>query len=273
MTAFAELAKLPAFMRRDMRIALSYRLAAIGGLIAVAANVLVLSLMGKLVDPARLPEYGGSRASYMEFVVIGIAVSLIVIALVTQVATAIRNEQLIGTLESLLCTPTKVGTIQAGSAALMVLTIPLRTALYIAVLAVVFGLRFHADGILPGVVVIIAFVPFLWGLGLIAAGVILTVRRGVGALTLAITGLGLGSGALFPLSLLPHWLARIAAENPLAITINALRESLIGGTGWSPIGADLLKLTVPALLALGAGMMAFRFSLARERRKGTLGLY
>ena len=48
MTAFAELAKLPAFMRRDMRIALSYRLAAIGGLIAVAANVLVLSLVGKL---------------------------------------------------------------------------------------------------------------------------------------------------------------------------------------------------------------------------------
>jgi ABC-2 type transport system permease protein len=271
--AAAELAKVSAFVRRDFRVAVSYRTAAVGELLALAAQALVLSFIGKLVDPARLPEFGGSRATYMEFVVIGIAVSLMVMALVAQVANAIRNEQLIGTLESLLSTPTRVGTIQIGSAALTVITIPLRIALFIGVLALVFGLHFQLDGILPGLLLVIAFLPFLWGLGLIAGGIILTVRRGAGALAILITAMGVSAGAVFPLALLPHWLAQVAAENPLAITINGLREELIGGGAWAPIGADLLRLAPLSLLALGAGILAFRLSLARERRRGTLGLY
>jgi ABC-2 type transport system permease protein len=272
-SAVAELAKLPAFVRRDLRITMSYRMAAAGGLLGLAAHAFVFSFIGKLVDPSRLPMFGGARVTYMEFVTIGIAVNMVVVLLLQQVATAIRTEQMLGTLESLLATPTRIGTIQAGSAAFALLSIPLRLGLFIAVLGFVFGLDFYASGILPAAVIVLAFLPFLWGLGLLSAGAILTFRRGVGALTVGMTVLGLASGAFFPLSVLPHWLQTIANANPLAIAIHGLREALIGGTGWASVGSDVLELGPLSIVAMAAGVVAFRLALKRERRNGTLGLY
>ena len=213
MNARAEVAKLPAFVRRDLRITLSYRMAAVGGLLALAVQALVFSFIGKLVDPSRLPMFGGSRATYMEFVTIGIALNMVVVLLLQQFATAIRTEQMLGTLESLLSTPTSIATIQAGSAAFALVSVPLRLGLFIAVLGLAFGLNFHASGILPSAVILVGFLPFLWGFGVLSAGAILTFRRGVGALSVGMTALGLASGAFFPLALLPHWLHAIADAN------------------------------------------------------------
>lgn len=273
MSALAELAKVPAFVRRDLRIALSYRTAVFGGLIAAGAQALVFSFIGRLVDPARLPTFGGAHASYLEFVTIGIGLNMIVLLMVHQLATAIRTEQMIGTLESLLVTPTKPLIIQIGSAAFELIYIPLKMALFVGLISVIFGLHFHSSGIGPAIALMLAFLPFLWGLGLLCGGAILTFRRGAGAVTTGGTLLGLASGAFFPLSLLPHWVGLIAAKNPLAVAIHGLRETLIGGTGWTSMGSDLMILVPVSIAAMAAGAIAFRAALARERRNGTLGLY
>jgi ABC-2 type transport system permease protein len=268
-----ELAKLPAFVRRDVRIALSYRMAALGGLLALAMQAVVFSFIGKLVDPAQLPTFIGTRATYMEFVTIGIGLNMVVLLMVHQLATAIRGEQMIGTLESLLVTPTRTTTIQVGSATFELLYIPLRIGILVALIAILFGLDFHASGILPAVAIMISFLPFLWGLGLISAGAILTFRRGVGMVATGATILGLASGALFPLSLLPQWLQTLAAANPFAVALQGLRETLIGGATWSSVAPDIAKLVPFSLAAIVLGVVAFRLALRRERRNGTLGLY
>jgi ABC-2 type transport system permease protein len=273
MTTLDELAKLPAFVRRDLRIALSYRMAAVSGLLAVVVQAVVFSFIGKLVDPARLPTFGGTRATYMEFVTIGIGLNMVVLLMVHQLATAIRGEQMVGTLESLLVTPTRTTTIQVGCAAYELLYIPLRMGILVTVIAILFGLDLHGSGILPAVVLMISFLPFLWGLGLISAGAILTFRRGVGLVATGGTILGLTSGALFPLALLPLWLQTVAAANPMAVALEGLRETLIGGTAWASMGSDVLKLLPWSIAAIVAGVVAFRLALTRERRNGTLGLY
>jgi hypothetical protein len=51
------------------------------------------------------------------------------------------------------------------------------------------------------------------------------------------------------------------------------REALIGGAGWDAIGPELVVLGVLSIAALFAGVTAFRAALAREHRRGTLGLY
>jgi ABC-2 type transport system permease protein len=269
----AEIAKLPAFARRDLRIMLSYRAAMVGGLLSVIAQAFALSFLGKLVDPARLPTFGTTHATYLEFVAVGIGLNMLVLLMLHQVATAMRTEQLTGTLESLLATPTAIATIQTGSALFEVVYAPLRLAIFVGLIAILFGLPFHASGIAPSATLLVAFVPFVWGLGLVSAGAILTFRRGSGAVTLGGTLLGLSSGAFFPLSLLPQWLQTLANANPLAIAIDGLRQALIGGTGWSGVGSDLLKLAPLSLAALLIGTLAFRLALQRERRNGTLGLY
>jgi ABC-2 type transport system permease protein len=269
----SEAPKLAAFVRRDFRILMSYRMGALGGLAGILVQVVAFSLLGKLVDPARMPLFGGTRATYVEFVIIGICLNMTVLLILHELARAVRAEQLTGTLESLLVTPTQIGTVQMGSALFNVLYIPIRLFLFLAVIAIVFGLDLHAGGILPATVLMLEFLPFLWGIGLIAAGAVLTFRRGIGAIGAGVAIVSLGSGAFFPLSVLPAWLAHIAAYNPLAVVLTALRDALIGGAGWHALATPMLELLPLAVASVTAGIFLFRFFLRRERRLGTLGLY
>src|SRR5262249_5500112 len=95
MTALvAEAAKLPAFIRRDWKIALSSRAVFVGDIFGLAMQVVVFSFVAKLVDPQRLPEYGGTVPSYLAFVAIGLVVNLTAGVLLYQVSNALRQEQL-----------------------------------------------------------------------------------------------------------------------------------------------------------------------------------
>ena len=150
---------------------------------------------------------------------------------------------------------------------------PIRTAIFLGFLALVVGLDLHTSGILPSAVILLAFIPFVWGLGLATAGAILTFRRGDGGMMLGVTLLGLASGAFFPLSLLPDWIAAVAEYNPLAIAIQGMREALLGGTGWSEVGGHVALLVPMSIASILGGAFVFRLALGRERRRGTLGLY
>jgi len=274
MTAVAaELVKLPAFLRRDFLVAWSYRLAFFSDFVGLATQMLVFAFIGRLVADDRLPSFNGAEVSYVEFVAIGLVVNLFVQIALTRTATAIRTEQMIGTLEALLMTPTAAATVQLGSAVFDLVYVPLRTAIFLGFLSLVVGLDLESAGILPSAAVLLAFIPFVWGLGLAAAGAILTFRRGAGGMMLGATLLGLASGAFFPLSLLPHWIATLAEYNPLAIAIQGMREALLGGTGWSEVGGHVLLLVPASALSLVCGALLFRLALGRERRRGTLGLY
>lgn len=268
-----EAAKLPAFVRRDALIAWSYRAAFLSDVFALVTQMLVFSFIGKLVKTEELPSFGGVQASYIEFVCIGIVVNVFVQVALTRIATAVRTEQMIGTLEALLTTPTSSATVQLGSAAFDFVYMPVRTAVFLAFMAVAVGLDLHPSGALPSLAILLAFIPFVWGLGIATAAAILTFRRGEGLMGISATLLGLASGAYFPLTLLPSWLAAVAEYNPLAIAIEAMRNAMLGGTGWAGIGSDMLLLAAMSALSLALGSVLFRLALGRERRRGTLGMY
>ena len=269
----AEVRKLPAFLRRDLLVMLSYRAAFIGDLLAISVQALTFGFIAKLVDPSVLPTYNGVQVGYFEFVMVGVVIATVSGLLLQKVSMAIRQEQMIGTLEALLATPTHATTVQAGSAAFDLLFVPVRMAVLLLVVALTLGLDFRADGILPSFVLLLCFLPFVWGLGLIAAGAVVTFRRGGGVIGVAMAMLGLASGAFFPLALLPGWVQAVAEANPVAIAIEGTREALIGGAGWSDIGTSVLVLLPLSAVAVFAGVAAFRAALAREYRNGTLGLY
>jgi ABC-2 type transport system permease protein len=269
----AEARKVPAFLRRDLLTMLSYRVAFVGDLLAIAVQAVMFGFVAKLVDPSALPTYNGVQTGYFEFVMVGVVIATVSGLLLQKVSTAIRQEQMIGTLETLLVTPTSPTTVQAGSAAFDLLFIPVRMAALLLVVAVTLGLDFELSGALPSLVLLACFVPFVWGLGLVAAGVIVTFRRGGGVVGFAMSILGLASGAFFPLTLLPGWVQTIAQANPVAIAMEGTREALIGGAGWDGVGTAVLVLVPLSGAALFAGVAAFRAALKREHRRGTLGLY
>ena len=268
-----EAIKLPAFARRDMIVAWSYRFAFFSDAFSLVLQAFLFYFVGLLVDDSKLPEYGGSQVSYMEFVAVGIALAAFVQIGLGRISAAMRQEQMIGTLEAILLTPTSPATIQLGSVVYDLIYVPLRTAIYLVAIAVGFGLHFNLDGLVPALIVLVAFVPFVWGLGLISAAGTITFRGGSAGVGFAVAIMTLASGAYFPLELLPGWLSALAVLNPMAIAIEGMREPLLGTASWSQTVDAVLVLVPLAIVSLLAGVFAFRKALRRERRLGTLGLY
>jgi len=268
-----EARKMLAFVRRDFLIAWSYRTAFFSDWLNLAFQIALFYFVGHLVNPALLPSYGGESVTYVEFVAVGIAVTSFMQIGLGRVVTVMRSEQLMGTLESLLLTPTAPTTVQLGSVMYDVLYVPIRTVVFLGLTALVLGAHFDPGGILPAAIVLIAFIPVVWGLGMISAAGIVVFRRGlgvVGLLTVLLTAL---SSTYFPLDVLPSWLETLARLNPISITLAAARGALLGGSGWSDVFPALRVLVPAAAVAIAFGVYAFRLALRTERRRGTLGLY
>lgn len=268
-----EVSKLPAFLRRDLLTTLSYRVYFVSDLLGLLSQALLFYFISEMIDSAELPSYGSTSPTYLEFVVVGVAVGVFVQFALTRVAASLRQEQLQGTLESMLVTPTAPGTIQLGSVVFDLAYVPLRTVVFLGAMTVAFGLDFEASGVLPAMLVLLAFIPFVWGLGVLGAAAILTVRRGAGVAAIAGGLLALLSGAYFPVTLLPGWLQAVAEWNPVAVALDGMRSALLGGASWAETGADLLVLVPFSLASLLLGLVAFRLALRHERAQGTLGVY
>jgi ABC-2 type transport system permease protein len=268
-----ELLKLPAFVRRDFLVAWSYRLSFLSDIFGLVGQIIVFYFVGQLVDPSKLPTYGTAHVSYLEFAAVGIAVGVFIQFGLDRVSVAMRGEQLMGTLESVLMTPTAPATVQLGSVSFDLIYVPLRTAAFLGGATLAFGLHFSGAGLLPALLLLVAFIPFVWGLGVLTAALLLTFRRGSGLVGMGVVVLGLLSGVYFPVALLPHWMSVATQGNPVAMAITGMRETLLGSSTFADVAPTILLLIPISLAALLVGLGAFRLAVRRERRRGTLGLY
>jgi ABC-2 type transport system permease protein len=269
----ADFGRVAAFFRRDLLVAWSYRVAFIGDIFNLVAQVVVFSFVARMVDPATLPTYGGRPPDYMAFVTVGIALTAFLQLGLGRMSSAIRGEQLIGTLESVLVSPIRPAILLFGCVAYDLVYIPIRTAIFIASIAAVFGFGLNASGAGEATVIVLLFMPLVWGLGIASAAAVLTFRRGSGLVGPFAFGLTLLSGAYFPLSLLPGWLQALARANPIAIALDGARDALLGGAGWADLAPKFVFLAAGSIVAVVGGTMAFNLALHRERRLGTIGLY
>jgi len=213
--ALAEAFKLGAFLRRDLLVRLSYRGAIVSDWINLFAQALVFSFVSKLVHPIHIN--GGGRTSYIAFVTVGIAVAGFMAVGLARLVSAIQQEQSLGTLESLMVTPTTSSVVLLGSVIYDLIYVPFRTVIFLIIVSLVFNVSFAASGYIPALLILAAFIPFVWGLGSIASAGVLTFRRGSGAIGFLAFALTFTSGAYFPLALFPSWVAPLASINPIRI--------------------------------------------------------
>lgn len=268
-----EAGKVPAFFRRDLLILLSYRLAFLGDWLNLFLQVIVFYFVGRMIDPTRLPVIGGERVSYMEFVAIGIALTSFVQVSLGRVISVIRSEQLMGTLEALVVTPTTLTTLQLGSVAYDLVYVPVRIALFLVLASVAFDVHLVLSGLGPAVGILVFFIPFVWGLGALGAAGVMTFRRGAGFVGIGLSILTIASGTYFPVGLLPDWLRWLAGHNPITLSLHGMRLALLSGAGWQEIWPTIRVIAPVAAVSLLIGVYALRLAVRRERRLGTLGSY
>jgi ABC-2 type transport system permease protein len=268
-----EFRKIFAFLRRDLLTMWTYRLGFFSDWANMVIQIFIFSLIGQMVDPGVLPEYGGRQVGYVEFVAIGIAMMAFMQVALTRMVTAIRREQMIGTLEVVLASPTAPATFQLGSVAYDILYVPIRTIIFLLAVAATLDVTLALDRFPVAILVMVVFIPFVWGLGEISAAVTLTFRQGAGIVGLFITGMTVFSEGYFPLDVFPAWIRPIAELNPLSVAMNAVRSALLGDVATAELRSAILYLLPFSVISLILGSVAFWLALRRERRNGTLGLY
>jgi ABC-type polysaccharide/polyol phosphate export permease len=273
MGVLPELRKLSAFLRRDALISWSYRRGAFSDIAGMLVQALLFYFLSSLVDTSRMTQLGGTRAGYMGFVVVGLTVASFYQVGVNRMMSAVQNERFMGTFETLLTTPTAPATLQLGFVVYDILRIPVRTAIFLVLATTLFGVDVRWAGLAQVCVIILAFLPFVWGLAAGLTAAVIAFRQAASLVGLANVLLVLGSGTYFPLQLFPSWVAATAALNPLAIALNGARAALLDGIAWSTTFWQAAVILAIAAVTWMVGTLAFQFALERERRTGNLGLY
>src|SRR5262245_8150179 len=229
--------------RRDYLVTRSYRAFLVLQTLFGLLNLLVYYFISRTFEGVQA-DLGGAP-TYFDFAVVGVAIAVVIQAATNGVAQRVREEQLTGTLEALLLQPITSTEVSLGLAALPFLFATVTAAFYVVVAGGLLGVDLsNADW--PGfVVMLVVSGTALSSIGILAAGAVLVIKRGGQALVGAVTfGMGLISGAVFPISVLPDWLEAIGRVMPTRFAFDGIRAALFLGDGWGDDAVVLVAFSV-----------------------------
>ena len=221
---------------------------------------------------AAFAERSGT-AEVAGFVFVGFAMYMWLSTILWGPGTALRTEQMRGSLEAVFLTPTSRLVALFGPPAAALPTLVITFVVMGAAMWLIFGVALPLDGVLRSIVVVAFALPALYAIGaLFAAGVlrfgeigpIVQLIRGVFVLTCGIT---------FPVLMLPGWAQTLAWVLPPTYIVQDIRAVLLRGLGLGDIAGDIaITVGLSALLAAFA-IATFRVLERSARRNGMLSRY
>ncbi len=267
------LGTLRAFLLRDLRQTVSYKFAFLLDVASIFFSAATFYFVSKLFGQSttlQLEEYGGE---YFPFVLIGIAFSTYQTVGLTSFSQSLRQEQYMGTLESVLSSPIRISTFLMGSALWDFAYATLEVAFYFIVGFLAFGLLLPNANILPALVSLLLTLTTFMGLGILAAAFILLFKRGNPITWTIATASELLGGVYFPTKILPDWMKKISDWVPMSHALESLRATLLSGATFSQVGTHLAFLGVFTLVVWTVGIFAFQLALKKTQDDGSLGHY
>jgi ABC-2 type transport system permease protein len=258
-----------AVFRRDLRTALSYRVALGTQFLGAFFSLTLFFYVSRLV---RVTTFESPDA-YYAFVVVGLLILQVLNLVLQGPAGRLRQELVAGTLERLAISP--FGATGALTASLL---FPLLNALVLGIAmlgsaALVFDVpvRWSTAALAVPVATLgaLAFAPF----GLLLMAVVLMLKQATAGSKWVIAGFSLVAGLYFPVELLPGWIQWASDVQPFTPTVELLRNTLVGTPLPQPFWAELLRIVAFAAVLLPASMVGLRLALRVGRRRGTLMEY
>ncbi len=262
-----------AFFRRDAAIALSYRAAFVAQLLGNLLLVGILYFVSRTVGLSKLPSLERYGGNFMAFLLIGVALTDTVLISLFGFAQQVRESQTTGTLEATLVSPVSLPLILLYSSLWGYMMSAVRFLMYLGAGLVLGGLHTGSMNAPATAVLFLLTVMCFFGAGILLAGVVLVVKRGEAIITLGGVLVMLLSGVLFPVSLMPDWLRRIAELIPLTTALEGMRLALLTGAGIVQLAPLLLRLAVFAAVLLAAGVGGLYYAVRLGRRNGSLSQY
>lgn len=262
-----------AFIKRDFLIETSYKASLLLAWINIFATTVFFYYVAKLFSETRLTLIEGYGGRYFPFVFVGLALSgYLKISLIT-FSRRIRAEQMMGTLEGIIGSPTRILTI--------IIAMPIWSFLFngLAVSGyLLFGIHLFSIGSASisyasvFLILILTMVSFA-GIGLICAGFIMVFKNGDPLAWAVSIFFDFFGGVFFPVSILPAALQNVSKLLPVTYSIKALRLAFLKGYSFSMLLPYIAILSGFSVVLFFIGAAIFVHSVRRAKLAGTLSHY
>ncbi len=262
-----------AFLKRDLSQALSYRLSFLMQLGGIFLSVAIFYFLSRLFGAAVAPQLEAYGGDYFSFVLIGLAFTGFLGLSLSSFASSIREGQVMGTLEIMLLSPTRLSAILLSSSLWAYLLTTLRVVVYLLVGALVFGASLGQANVGSALLVMLLSIASFSGIGIFSAAIVLLVKKGDPIAWVLGSASSLLAGVYYPISVLPEWLEPLSRILPLTYALDAMRLAMLRGYSIHELRFDILVLFGFTVVLTPLAFMVFRKALKRAKMEGSLIQY
>ena len=272
-TLLAGLRKAGAFFRRDLLTETSYRLSFFMQLVPVVLTVLVVYFMAEFLRQKGVEAVTPFAQDYFSFVLLGLAFYDYQSTATSAFARSLYQGQVMGTLETLLVTETSLVTVVLASSFYAFVATTLRLGVYLLLGILLLGTPLvGANWGAAAVLLALAMAAFS-AFGFFSACFVLLFKKGDPVSWILLGASGVLGGVLYPVSSLPPWLETLAQLLPITHALEGERRALLAGAGLGELQREAFILLLFAAVGLPLALAAFRWSVRRAKRAGTLAQY
>lgn len=271
------LRRIRAFIIRDFQLALSYRLEFFIRILWISGIVTTFYFISRIFATnfvnAEYEQWQNPLVAWLT----GMAMLNYFMVGFSALANAIRQEQMQGTLESVLLTPINVPTVIVSSSAWSYVEATFNSFLYLFFGWLFFNVQYKGNFLLALVFLILTTL-CLACLGILSASFAMVFKRGDPFAILLGAGTALFSGVFFPKEMLQEAFGEtggkaIAYINPSTHGLDGIRGILIQGKTLSELETPLVTLLTFLAVLLPFSVWVFSRAVKRAKREGSLIQY
>lgn len=244
-------------------------------IVSILAVVTTLFFISKIFAGFTDPQFSQWRDPLATWLT-GLAVLNYFMTGFSSLANSIRQEQMQGTLESVLLTPINLPTVIVSSSAWDFLETTFFSFLYLFFGRVFFGVQYRGSFFLAVVFLLLTTV-VLACLGILSASFAMVFKRGDPFGIFLGAGSALFSGVFFPTQLLKTHagpaLGSISLLLPATHGLQGIRQVLIEGHGFAQVTQPLFTLLGFLVVLLPFSLWVFGRAVRRAKREGSLIQY
>ncbi|HEX4825146.1 MAG TPA: ABC transporter permease [Candidatus Polarisedimenticolaceae bacterium] len=264
------LKKLWAFLVRDFLSDVSYRFAFVLQLGGMLFAVCGFYFFSKMVNPA---TEGLDGIEPFPWLLVGVAFQIYFSTALSAFSDKVRSEQVLGTLEAMLVSPTPTSVVIFSSTAYEFTWGALRLVIYLLSAVFIFGVHLDVKSPLALACGIVLTLLSSAGIGMLSASFILYFKRGDPVNFILSMGTMFFGNVFFPSKLLPDSVRAISAWLPMSWSLKVVRGALLKGASFSEVSGELGRLAVLTAILVPLGLFGARIAIRRAKREGSLVQY
>lgn len=270
------LRRIRAFIIRDFHLAISYQVEFFFRILWILGVVTTFYFISRIFAGFPLAQYRQWQNPLTAWLT-GMAMLNYFLVGFSALANAIRQEQVQGTLESVLLTPINVPTVVVASSAWAYVDATFNSFLYLFFGWLFFDVQYQGSFLLALVFLILTTL-VLASLGILSASFAMVFKRGDPFAILLGASTALFSGVFYPKEMLQETLGETGGKalsyvNPSTHGLEGIRAVLIEGKSFAEVQTQFFILLGFLVVLLPFALWVFGRAIKRAKREGSLIQY